>query len=332
MSAPARPTEGGAPSRGEDAAQRQDGGPASDTVAGELLAALEAFAALGPLPPVRALHLPPASLSGTKDAEFCALELADGSIGLSFVLLADTLQQLHAGAGGALAGADPLVLARAFTGAPDARRAIGFAAINALSRCLFDRAGYRPDFDVDSIGSLDPVAGDHVGMIGFFRPLVGRIVEAGARLTVAELNPEFAGDFDGYRVTLDASELSACNKVLSTSTVLLNDTLDAVLAHCRHAKHFVMVGPGAGCLPDPLFARGVTLLGGAWITDSAALVDRLRSGAKWSEATRKFAMRRDRYPGVATLLERSGRGDCCGAVPSRAAGADRQAQGNPDIR
>jgi uncharacterized protein (DUF4213/DUF364 family) len=54
-------------------------------------------------------------------------------------------------------------------------------------------------------------------------------------------------------------------KVVSTSTLLLNDTLDRMLGHCRNARWFAMVGPGAGCLPDALFARGVTLLGGSWI-------------------------------------------------------------------
>lgn len=38
-------------------------------------------------PRIRALHLPPAVGSAEKDAEFCALELEDGSIGFSFVRL-----------------------------------------------------------------------------------------------------------------------------------------------------------------------------------------------------------------------------------------------------
>jgi len=31
-------------------------------------------------------------------------------------------------------------------------KTIGFAAANALTRCLFDRAGFRPDDSTDSIG------------------------------------------------------------------------------------------------------------------------------------------------------------------------------------
>ena len=57
----------------------------------EALVLLEAFAAAGsPLPRVRALHLPPRPTPGDLRGEFCALELDDGAIGLSYVLLGDT--------------------------------------------------------------------------------------------------------------------------------------------------------------------------------------------------------------------------------------------------
>lgn len=276
------------------------------SIATDFIALLEAFAARGPLPRVAALHLPPASAAGSKSGEFCALELEDGSLGLSYVLLGDTLAELSAGGDNSLIGADALAVARWYDSAEAVRRTLGFAAINALSRCLFDRAGWRPDSSADSIGRLEPQPGDHVGMIGHFTPLIGRIVDAGARLTIAELNPEFAGQRDGYRVTLDANELGACNKVLSTSTVLLNDTLDTVLGCCSSASYFAMVGPGAGCLPDPLFARGVTLLGGSWIDDRDGFVAALAAGSSWSGAARKFAIRQADYPGFGALLGRCG--------------------------
>jgi len=276
--------------------------------AAELIALLERFAACAPLPRVRALHLPRAELADSKSGEFCALELADGSLGLSYVLLDDTLARLAAGRDGfGLAGADPLAVARRYATGHGAERTVGFAAVNALTRCLFDRAGYLPPPSADSIGELAPQAGDHVGMIGLFTPLVGRCTAAGARLTVVELNPALAGERDGYRVTLDVGELGGCNKILSTSTVLLNDTLDRVLGACTAARRFAMIGPGAACLPDPLFARGVTLVGGSWVTDRAGFVDALASGASWSAHARKFAIHGADYPGCGALLARLGR-------------------------
>jgi hypothetical protein len=60
------------------------------TLATELLACLDRLADVDPLPPVAALHLPADSAAGARDGEFCALELADGSIGLSYVSPSNT--------------------------------------------------------------------------------------------------------------------------------------------------------------------------------------------------------------------------------------------------
>jgi uncharacterized protein (DUF4213/DUF364 family) len=96
--------------------------------------------------------------------------------------------------------------------------------------------------------------------------------------------------------------------VVSTSTLLLNDTLDRMLGHCRNARWFAMVGPSAGCLPDALFARGVTLVGGNWIRDGAGFVDALKRGESTSPFSVKTALTRDTYPGGAALLARAAGG------------------------
>lgn len=272
------------------------------------LAQLERFAARAPLPRVRALHLPPASvdpLPGDR-GEFCALELDDGSLGLSYVLLDDTLARMRQASDGffGLAGADPLELARAYADGDGIARTLGFAAANALTRCFFDRTGYRPDTSTDSIGQLDPQPGERIGMIGLFTPLLDRILRSGATLTVVELKPELAGEREGYRVTLDPAELAGCSKVLSTSTLLLNDTLDHMLGFCRDAHWFAMIGPSAGCLPDALFARGVTLVGGTWVHDRAGFVDALCRGEPRGDFARKCAIIKNAYPGFEALLER----------------------------
>jgi len=270
------------------------------------IAQLERFAARSAPPRVRALHLPPEFVPGMDNkGEFCALELEDGAPGLAFVLLGDTLEQLRARQDEfGLAGADALALARRYARGEGIERTLGFAAANALTRCFFDRAAYVPDASTDSIGQLDPRPGDRVGMIGLFPPLVEPIVKAGAELIVVELRPGLAGDRGRFRVTLDASELSTCSKVVSTSTLLLNDTLDAMLARCCSARSIAMVGPSAGCLPDALFARGVTLVGGSWVHDRAGFVDALRRGASTSRHTRKYAIAAAGYPGFEALLAR----------------------------
>lgn len=272
-------------------------------VALEIITLLERIAAVVILPRVQALHLPPKTADGTRDGEFCAIELEDGSLGMSFVLLGDTLSALRAADGhAALGGMPTLALARRYADDSGAQRALGFAAVNAITRHLFDRSQFEPRAAGGSLGGLDLQVGDHLGMIGLFPPLVPQVLATGATLTVLELRTNLAGPRDGWRVTLDAAELAGCNKILSTSTVLLNDTLDGILERCRHAERVALIGPGAGCLPDPLFARGVTTLGGSWITDAAAFKSALSAGKPWGTFARKFVLRAEDYPGFEELL------------------------------
>lgn len=273
--------------------------------AADLVSALERATAGRPVPRVRALHLPPPEAAASKNGEFCALELDDGALGISYVLLGDTLAQLASGhAAQQLAGLDALTLARAFAAPPGAgaeagiQRTLGFAAANALSRTVMERMGFAPPRAGDSIGGIDPQPGDHLGMVGLFSPLLKQVTAAGAHLTVVELNPEYVGHYDAYRVTLDAAALEDCNKVLLTSTILLNHTVDDILAHCRRAERIVLIGPSAGCLPDPLFMRGVTVVGGSWIADRQGFIDALRRGESWSAFAYKFALTAGDWPGL----------------------------------
>ena len=276
------------------------------SAAAELVAGLHRAAAGHPPLRVRALHLPPPEATG-KAGEFCAMELEDGAVGLSFVLLGDTLARLRAGAAsgvGPVVGATAIDLAGWFASRAGVERTLGYAAVNALTSSLYARAGYRPPDAADSLGLLDPHRGDHVGMVGLFPSLTGKLVAAGARLTVLELKGELAGEREGYRVTLDPAELAACNKVLSTSTILLNGTLETVLAACRGAAMLALVGPGASCLPDPLLARGVTLLGGVEVVDRPGFLAAISTGTTWGGTTRRVAVTAAGYPGLEALLRR----------------------------
>jgi len=254
-------------------------------------------------PRVRALHLPPPSAG--KDAEFCALELEDGAIGLSYIRLAGTEAALRERYGTSdLRGVEAAALAQDFAAADPVARTLGMAAVNALSQSLFTHAGWQPSASGDPLGAIDPQPGEHIGMIGLFAPLVPAILNAGARLTVLELKPELVREEGALRVTLDPAALRDCGKVLSTCTVLLNDTLDEVLAGCRHARYFVLVGPTAGCVPDPLFERGVHALGGRRVVDRERFLDAFRSGGKWGPHAAKYVLAREDYPGVEALLAR----------------------------
>ena len=90
------------------------------------------------------LHLPCQSPTGQlHDAEFCAIELADGGFGLSYALLGDTLHFLphHHRSGVPLAGVNPMALARRLMGGGSMERALALAAINAMTGAAWRRVG-----------------------------------------------------------------------------------------------------------------------------------------------------------------------------------------------
>ena len=134
-------------------------------------------------------------------------------------------------------------------------------------------------------------------MVGFFPPLVRRLVERGIDLTVIEKQEKFATAEEGCRVSFDPADLERCNKVLCTASTLLNKSIEEILAHCDPAARVAVIGPTAGCLPDPLFERGVDILGGSVVRNPALLMERLRKGEEWGESVGKYCIRRADYPG-----------------------------------
>ena len=284
--------------------------PTPAPIAHSLLRQIERIAQVFPPSPVVQLHVPTRAPTGQPhDAEFCAIELADGGFGLSYVLLGDTLQALLARHGGSasapLAGADPLALARRLVGGGAVERALALASINALTDAVWRRVDYQPPPAGNSLGDIELGPQDHLGMIGFFPPLVRRVTETGGRLSVVEMNEAMVARqrerFPGLSISLDRSALENCNLVVGTSTMLLNDTLDDMLAAAPRAQRFAVIGPSAGLWPDALFERGVTLLGGTRVVDPSAFREAMASGASWSAAAAKFAIAKGDWPGWRAL-------------------------------
>ena len=280
-------------------------------IANELVAQLQVIALRFGSPGIVGLHVPATKLvpgAPARDAEFCAVELDDGSFGLSYVLLGDTLDQLtgRLRAGEALAGTRALDMVAKFTGRSPVERALALACINALTDSVWRQIGYTPQPAGNSLGELQLTGHDHLGMIGFFPPLVRKVQACGAQLTVVELDEATAQRqrqrFPDVRVTLDRSALARCNQVVGTSTMLLNDTLDEMLAAAPHADSFAVIGPSAGWWPDALFARGVTLMGGTRIVDSGRFRQAMASGESWGGSAQKFTLARVDWPGWKVLL------------------------------
>ena len=246
-------------------------------------------ARLGNLPPLRLAEVvkPPGG-SAEKASRFTLARLDDGSVGAAWNLLDDDRDRdaYDRWSGADRLGCDALEVARDFLRPERERRILGYACCNALSQVLLREGRLAADPDADLFGILDLGPSDHAGLVGFSPPLIRRLGAGAGELTVLERAPrEVRGD--NVHVRTDPAALSRCNKVLVTSTTLLNDTFSAIEELTRAAEVRALYGPGAGVFPPAFFALGFHAVAGIEILAPDALVDRQRRGQRWGDAKRK---------------------------------------------
>ena len=257
------------------------------------------------LPRIRRVFMPEPDPSPDNDAEFGLIELTDGSVGLYYAWLGDSQKGMNERfSAAAFAGRDVVEVARLYGNDDDAERSLGLAAINAITQSVFTRAGLTLDAAANSMGELSLQPGDHLGMIGKFPSLVRRAEQQGTRVTVVERKAHMVKEEGLIRVTLDPAALYDCNKVISTAATMLNNSLDDMLPFCTHAEKLVVIGPTAGFFPDPLFERGVNLVGGTHVIDPRQAVRRLQQRMNLGPSARRFSLSKVDYPGFDEILRR----------------------------
>ena len=275
------------------------------SISGELVALAEqALAVLEPVAIERVLIVDPTP-DPDRDAEFGLVELDTGSAGLYYAWLGGSQSNMpDRFAAEALTRLAPLDLARYAARDSDAERSLGFATINALTDALYGAARYIPPAAPDAMAGLEFEPCDHIGMIGNFPRLVRHIAALGVRITVVERKVHMVEENDLVRITLDPTALSSCNKIICTGATLLNNSLDDMLGYCRDADLIALLGPTVGFFPDPVFARGIDLVGGTHIVDTNSAYARLKRGAKVGDSGIRTLISRDDYPGFDDLRAR----------------------------
>ena len=257
------------------------------------------------IPAVQQVYIPEPNPSPDRDSEFGIVVLEDNSAGLYYAWMGSDQSGMNERyADLSFGGMPALALAELYGETHQADRSLGLAAIGAISQSVFRRAGMSLDTAADSMGELKLVHGDHLGMVGYFPSLVRKLLAEGMQLTVIERKEHLLQQQPGLHMSQDIEALQSCNKILSTASTLLNDSVDEVLDCCQSAQTIVMVGPTAGFFPDPLFARGVKALGGTSLKDVTGAIERCRNDQGLRDTARKYLLQRDSYPGLQTLLDK----------------------------
>lgn len=256
------------------------------------------------IPPIKSIHIAPFEAEPRKNSKFGVMVLSDGTTGITYTGLDDALLDLQERSRTTnLPGQSPVEIAQLYAGEFGWQRSLGMAAINAISQFVFKQSGYPLPSMHKTVHQLALQKGDHIGMVGYFPPLIEQVRADGIRLTVLELDERWLQEADEFVVTLDPERLSECNKVICTGTVLVNQTVDSVLQHCRGAAQIMIVGPTVGCLPDPLFDRGLTMLGGSEVVNPDKFLELWTTRQKWRDATKRYALSKATgYPGIEALL------------------------------
>ena len=251
------------------------------------------------IPKVAGAVFPPFFTGGQpKDCEFMAIALEGGAGGLSYVLIPDSrAADYTALMPETFVGRRPERYVEAFGGNDPLQNMLGLAAINAICQQVMRLTGVSPGSATDSLGLMQIGAGDRVGMVGFFPPLLKYFRDTDAELVIVEKNPQLIERYPKLHVTLDVKALNSCNKVLCTGTTVQNNTLEEVLLHCSAAEHISVLGPTAGYFPDPLFAHGVHVLGGRLVNDGLLLLELIAQRKPWGVATRKLCFEACHYDG-----------------------------------
>lgn len=269
----------------------------------ELLALAEHAHNNMPLPRVRQVYIPEPRIDADKDVEFGLVELDDGASGLFYAWLGESQHGISRRfTDDNFIGVEAIVLARYFAGNDDMQRSIGLAAINAISQHFFTHAKVNLKGAANSMGGLSLRVGDSLGMIGNFPSLVRRAQGLQVPVTVVERKLHMVMHDNGVRITLDPKMLSSCNKIICTAATLINDSADEMLEYCRHAAEIAIIGPSAGFFPDPLFARGVAILGGTTVLDASDVIQSQRNGAGLRDCTKRYTLRASDYLGTEHLV------------------------------
>jgi uncharacterized protein (DUF4213/DUF364 family) len=135
-------------------------------------------------------------------------------------------------------------------------------------------------------------------MVGLFYGLIKTIKEAKAELVVIEKNEQLIQKYPDLPISMDATKLSICNKVLCTSTTIMNNSLDEILAQCSPDAFVSIIGPTAGYFPDPLFARGVNVVGGRIVKNGELFLQQLAEKKRWGDATQRICFQKKSYTGI----------------------------------
>ncbi|MDR3763541.1 MAG: DUF364 domain-containing protein [Acidobacteriota bacterium] len=170
---------------------------------------------------------------------------------------------------------------------------VRLAALNALSAEYLARAAgeHAPANDLSNMPKL--FTGRRVCMVGAIVPLLKKISQLGAaQIAIIDRKKETEAEAGlGSFVPLEqtAQVLSECQTAVLTGATIANGSIEELLGYIPADAAIAVVGPTAGFVPEPLFRRGVAVVGTVTITDGIRAMEIISEGGGALELFRHSA-------------------------------------------
>jgi len=164
------------------------------------------------------------------------------------------------------------------------KTAVSIATLNALSATCWEgglTGDYSIKMNMDAHDAVRIPEGSSVAVIGAIVPMLRELKRRGGTWWVIEqdsrtLKPDEMEHF----IPAERSQevIPKADVLIITGVTLINHTLERILKEAQAGAEIAVIGPTASMLPEPLFERGVTVVGGVWVKRTDELLDLLAAG------------------------------------------------------
>jgi len=177
------------------------------------------------------------------------------------------------------------------------KTALAIATLNALSSVCWNSgstSNYTITLNTNAQDVIKISPGTSVAVVGALVPVLRTLKKHGGAWWVIEQDRRtLKRDELARYVPANKSRavLKRADVLVITGATLVNHTLEKILDAAKPGAEVAVIGPTVGFLPEPLFARGVRVVGGVWVKKPDDLLETLAAGGSGYHFFDSFATR-----------------------------------------
>jgi uncharacterized protein (DUF4213/DUF364 family) len=213
---------------------------------------------------------------------YTGVKLSDGHAGLCYTFQNEIAQATRhcqvSDLAGTMAGAPALKIAEMAKSWKISESVVGFATLNALSQIAIERNPEKYTILTgDVIDHIKLTKKDVAALVGYIKPLVQPIRAKVKKLYILERTSTRREEGVLPDTACDQI-LPIADAVLISGTAIANGTIEHLLELSTKAREIAVIGASAGILPEILFERGVTVIGGVKIVNANKMMQIVSEG------------------------------------------------------